>query len=190
LPGKSHARSSVVRPRQWPRNLPDTAQPTAIEEETSKGGDWPKKCLSKTAGVPFGMTSHSRYRMTTEHQPRILVVDDDANVRASLETLLTKAGYQVVLARNGSEAARLWRDLGGDLAIIDLFMPEKDGIEAIIELRAYSPGVRIIAMSGGGANQRFDLLHETRLLGAALTISKPFASADMLAMVNRVLKGV
>jgi CheY-like chemotaxis protein len=128
--------------------------------------------------------------MTTEHQPRILVADDDANIRASLDTLLTKAGYQVVQARNGVEAVRLWRDLDGDLVILDLFMPDKDGIETIIELRAHSPGVRIIAMSGGGANQRLDLLQDMKLLGAVSTIAKPFTSADVLAMVNRVLKGV
>jgi CheY-like chemotaxis protein len=128
--------------------------------------------------------------MTTGQQQRILVADDDASIRASLDALLTKAGYQVILARNGSDAVRLWRKLGGDLVILDLFMPEKDGIETIIELRAHSPGIRIIAMSGGGANQRFDLLEDTRLLGATQTIAKPFTSADMIAMVSRALKGV
>jgi CheY-like chemotaxis protein len=136
------------------------------------------------------MTYFSRDRMTTGQQQRILVADDDASIRASLDVLLTKAGYQVILARNGSEAVRLWRKLGGDLVILDLFMPEKDGIETIIELRAHSPGIRIIAMSGGGANQRFDLLEDTRLLGATQTIAKPFTSADMIAMVSRALKGV
>jgi DNA-binding NtrC family response regulator len=133
------------------------------------------------------MTYYSRDRMTTGQQQRILVADDDASIRASLDVLLTKAGYQVILARNGSEAVRLWRKLGGDLVILDLFMPEKDGIETIIELRAHSPGIRIIAMSGGGANQRFDLLEDTRLLGATQTIAKPFTSADMIAMVSRAL---
>jgi len=120
---------------------------------------------------------------------RILVVDDDANARRSLEVLLTKAGYEVRQARNGSEALRLWRDYGGDLVILDLFMPEKDGIETILELRAHSPSIRIIAMSGGGDKKRLDVLGHAKLLGAVLTIEKPFTSAAMMAMVDRALQG-
>ncbi len=121
-------------------------------------------------------------------QPRILVVDDDAGTRASLAQLLTKAGYRVTQASNGSEAVRLWRESGGDLVILDLFMPEKDGIETIVELRAHSPGVLIIAMSGGGEQlNRLDLLGDARLLGAVRTIAKPFAPGELLEAVKRAL---
>jgi DNA-binding response OmpR family regulator len=68
-------------------------------------------------------------------------------------------------------------------------MPEKDGIETILELRAHSPGVRIIAMSGGGDKGRLDVLGHAKLLGAVLTIEKPFTSAEMMAMVDRTLRG-
>jgi len=121
---------------------------------------------------------------------RILVVDDDANTRRSLEILLTKAGYEVVQAQNGSEAVRLWPDLGADLVITDLFMDQKDGIETIIELRAHSPGIRIIAMSGGVDRKRLDVLGHAKLIGAVLTIEKPFSQAEMIAMVGRALKDV
>jgi DNA-binding response OmpR family regulator len=63
--------------------------------------------------------------------PRILVVDDTAGIRRGLEITLTNAGYYVMQARNGAEAVRLWRDLGGELVILDLVMPEKDGMETI-----------------------------------------------------------
>lgn len=121
---------------------------------------------------------------------RILVVDDDADTRRSLEILLTKAGYEVAQARNGSEAVRLWQDFGGDLVITDLFMDQKDGIEVILELRAHSPGIRIIAMSGGGDKKRVDVLGHAKLIGAVLTIAKPFSQAEMITMVGRALKGV
>jgi DNA-binding NtrC family response regulator len=121
---------------------------------------------------------------------RVLVVDDDASTRDSLKILLNRAGYEVIQATNGSEAVRLWRDLGGDLVITDLFMDQKDGIETILELRAYSPGIRIIAMSGGGHKKRVDVLGHAKLLGAVLTIEKPFTQAQMIAMVDRALKGV
>ena len=79
---------------------------------------------------------------------RILVVDDDASIRRTLNILLSKAGYEVIQACDGSEAVRLWRDHGGDLVITDLHMPQKDGIETIIELLSHTPGIRIICMSG------------------------------------------
>jgi DNA-binding NtrC family response regulator len=123
-------------------------------------------------------------------QQRILVVDDDASIRRTLNTLLTKAGYEVIQAADGSEAVQLWRDRGGDLVITDLHMPRKDGIETIIELLSHSPGIRIIAMSGGGQTKRLDLLGNMALLGTVLTIEKPFTLAEMMAMVGRALKPV
>lgn len=126
-------------------------------------------------------------RMTGEISRRILVVDDDAATRRSLDLLLSKAGYTVMQAGDGAGAVRLWRDHGGDLVILDLFMPEKDGLETIIELRAHDPTVRILAMSSGGRNARLDVLADAKLLGAVLTIEKPFTASQMLAMVDRAL---
>jgi CheY-like chemotaxis protein len=117
--------------------------------------------------------------MTTGQVQRILVVDDDAGIRRTLQILLSKAGYEVMQAKDGSEAVRMWRDRGGDLVITDLHMPEKDGIETIIELLSHNPGIRIIAMSGGGQTKRLDLLGNLPLLGSVLTIEKPFTLAEM-----------
>jgi DNA-binding NtrC family response regulator len=128
--------------------------------------------------------------MKAARTQRILVVDDDASVRRTLELLLTRAGYEVIQARDGAEAVRLWRHAGGDLVITDLHMPEKDGIQTIVELLSHSPGVRIIAMSGGGQTKRLDLLGNFALLGSVLTIEKPFTIAEMLAIVDRALKPV
>lgn len=126
--------------------------------------------------------------MGIELKKRVLVVDDDASIRRTLEITLNRAGYAVTQARNGAEAVRLWRDLGTDLVILDLFMDEKDGIETIVELRAHSPGTRIIAMSGGGKDRkRLDLLKDAKLLGAVQTIEKPFSPEQMLALVAQLL---
>jgi DNA-binding NtrC family response regulator len=67
-------------------------------------------------------------------------------------------------------------------------MPEKDGIQTIIELLSHSPGARIIAMSGGGQTKRLDLLGNASLLGAVLTIEKPFTITEMMALVGRALQ--
>jgi CheY-like chemotaxis protein len=121
---------------------------------------------------------------------RILVVDDTPGVRRALEIMLNNAGYYVTQAANGAEAVRFWRDLGGDLVILDLFMPDKDGMETIVELRALTPDIRIIAMSGGfGDGTRLDLLEDAKLLGAVLAVKKPFTPAEMLAAVDLALNG-
>jgi DNA-binding NtrC family response regulator len=133
---------------------------------------------------------HEEYSMNPVATQRILVVDDDAGIRRTLDILLSKAGYEVMQASDGSEAVRLWRDRGGDLVITDLHMPEKDGIETIVELLSHTPGMSIIAMSGGGQTKRLDLLGNVALLGSVLTIEKPFTLAEMMAMVNRALKPI
>jgi DNA-binding NtrC family response regulator len=126
--------------------------------------------------------------MTTGVGQRIMVVDDDPGIRRALHILLSRSGYDVTQARDGLEALRLWRDKGGDLVITDLHMPEKDGIETIIELLNHSPGIRIIAMSGGGQTKRLDLLGNATMLGAVLTIEKPFTLSEMMTLVRRALK--
>lgn len=129
-----------------------------------------------------------RGRVRAAPRRRILLVDDDPDVRRSLENALSKAGYEVISAANGIEAIRRWRELhGGDLVILDMFMPEKDGLETILELRNYSPGIPIIAISGGGTTGRLDILQDAKLLGAIETFEKPFSIHALLALVARTI---
>jgi DNA-binding NtrC family response regulator len=116
-----------------------------------------------------------------------MIVDDDPGIRRALHILLSRAGYQVTQARDGVEALRMWRHSGGDLVITDLHMPEKNGIEMIVELLSHTPGIRIIAMSGGGQTRRLDLLGNATMLGAVLTIEKPFTLSEMMNLVRQVL---
>src|SRR3989442_15115046 len=81
---------------------------------------------------------------------RILVVDDEPEIGEILEMLLTHVGHEVRVARNGDSALRLPRAGPVDLIITDIFMPGKEGIETIMEIRRDLPSVKIIAMSGGG----------------------------------------
>lgn len=126
--------------------------------------------------------------MTAGAGQRIMVVDDDPGIRRVLHIMLSRAGYQVSQARDGQEALRLWRDHRGDLVITDVHMPEKNGIETILEMLTESPSTRIIAMSGGGQTKRLDLLANAAMLGAVLTIEKPFTLGDMMKLVRQALK--
>jgi DNA-binding NtrC family response regulator len=118
---------------------------------------------------------------------RIMVVDDDAGIRRSLQVLLSRAGHEVLQAADGLEAIRLWRTGGADLVITDLHMPNKDGIQTILELLTHTPGIPIIAMSGGGQTKRLDLLGNVTLLGSVHTIEKPFTLSEMMSVVSRAL---
>ena len=83
--------------------------------------------------------------------PRILVIDDDAAVCVVICDALRDCGYRVLCAANGElglESIRL--DGAPDLVITDIVMPRKEGLETIRELRTVHPGIKIIAMSGGG----------------------------------------
>lgn len=126
--------------------------------------------------------------MTALLRRRILLVDDDPDVRSSVGQTLVIAGYEVVEAANGAEALGRWLELnGGDLVILDLLMPDQDGLEAIVELHAHSPGVPIIAMLSTGTAEGVDLLQEAQSLGATETLEKPFSAHTLLALVARAL---
>ena len=118
---------------------------------------------------------------------RILVADDDPSIRRTLQIGLEKAGYEVLEARDGEEAARLWRENGVDLIIADIYMPNKSGLQLIMELRAHNSTIPVIAMSDGGRNKNLNPLIYSEVLGSVRTIGKPFSLEDMVAMVKQEL---
>jgi CheY-like chemotaxis protein len=123
------------------------------------------------------------------HLRRILVVDDEDRLRRALRTVLERAGYEVREARSGQDAVRLWREEESDLVITDIHMPDKDGIETILELRALSPNLPIIAVSGSGQRKCRDLLRDAKLLGTVQTLDKPFGLNEVLDCVSRTFQG-
>ena len=115
---------------------------------------------------------------------RILVVDDEEGVRSLLRHLLTEAGHSVVEAANGKEATERIRTEAIDLMITDLVMPEREGIETIMELHRTRPDLGIIAMSGAFGGQ---FLRAARLFGARATLAKPIDPDVLLAEVDGFL---
>ena len=120
---------------------------------------------------------------------RILIVDDEPDVRTVTEVILAAAGHDVVVAANGLEALEAQRRARADLAVIDLFMPDKDGLETIQELGREFPGLKVIAMSGGA---RFmdctRYLSTARALGVGAVLQKPFDADTLLGAIGRLLQ--
>ena len=110
---------------------------------------------------------------------RLLVVDDDADMRLTLKLALEIAGYTVDVAANGREAVARQRQCPADVLITDIFMPDADGFEAIDAFRREFPGTRIVVVSGGASFARRDYLPDAELIGADATLQKPF-DMDML----------
>ncbi|WP_029006730.1 response regulator [Azospirillum halopraeferens] len=117
----------------------------------------------------------------------VLVIDDDDLVRTVLLRALSHAGYTALAARDGAEGVALLQDTPTDVVITDIFMPHREGLATIMELRRLHPSVRIIAMSGGGAPEAPDLLPVAAALGARRTLRKPFTRAEVTEAVRAVL---
>jgi CheY-like chemotaxis protein len=120
---------------------------------------------------------------------RILVVDDDPAVRSALQRALERRGHEVRLAATGLEGARMWREAPADLVVLDVHMPEMDGLELLVQLRALQPTVPVLMVSGGIQTQRLELLRSSHLLGATAELGKPFTLTDLYAAVDRLLGG-
>lgn len=119
---------------------------------------------------------------------RILVIEDDDQIRLLLRKILEKAGYQVTEAQDGYVGLRLFRSQPADLVITDIFMPEKEGLGTIRELKRDFPGVKIIAISGGGLTGNLSFLQVAGAMGAQRTIVKPFDYMEILTAVKEVLR--
>jgi DNA-binding NtrC family response regulator len=118
---------------------------------------------------------------------RVLVIDDEEEIRAILRDILEAEGHEVLLAEDGDRGIALHRARPADLVITDIFMPGKEGIETILELQEGFPGLKIIAMSGGGLLQTLEYLRAARTLGAVRALVKPFDHDALLATVREVL---
>lgn len=117
----------------------------------------------------------------------ILVIDDDQEVREFLVTVLQRAGHEVASAPNGRDGVSMFRSNPVQVVITDIIMPEKDGIETILDLRREHPDLKVIAISGGGRTTPENYLHSARLLGADRAIRKPFKNEEILQAVDELV---
>ena len=117
---------------------------------------------------------------------RILIIDDDDDLRSVIAQNLELAGHTVLQAADGRQGVNLFHAAPVDLVLTDLVMPGKEGVETIIELHRENPLLPIIAMSGGMPRSSM-YLEIAAKLGARRTLAKPFTPEDLLKSIDQVL---
>ena len=168
--------ADVLENQAFNRGLP------ATQQAASAGGQHSLACHAQPAADhldPAGPPSSSAV---------ILVIEDEKPFRALVAQVLSKAGYEVVEAANGVEGINRFNEKPADMIITDIIMPEKEGIETMIELKKAHPRLKLIAMSGGGwygTDIDFDMAMK---LGAR-TLDKPFALQQLLDLIDELLNG-
>ena len=114
----------------------------------------------------------------------LLIVDDDSTIRHLIRRTLERTGHAMVEAENGREAIRSLTEKRADLVLLDLNMPEMEGIETVQEIRRSFPRTKVIVISGVESVY----LRGSELLGADAAIRKPFHPEELRETVARVLE--
>ena len=129
---------------------------------------------------------------------KIIVIDDEEDIRDTLKEVLNRAGFEVGVADNGDDGLDLLRNSGADLVITDIIMPGKDGVDTVYDIRMEFPNTPVIVISGGGNVMPMDYephaikteayLASASKAGADVTLTKPFDREELLAAVNGLLQ--
>lgn len=117
---------------------------------------------------------------------RILIVEDSKDFRSLLQARLEMEGFEVAAASSGADALQVMARQPADVIVTDVFMPDKDGLETILEMRARYPEARIVAMSGWQSSRGVDYLRVAREIGAAHILRKPFDLEEMVQMLRQL----
>jgi CheY-like chemotaxis protein len=119
---------------------------------------------------------------------KILIIDDNEQFGTMLKFKLEKSGYEVRTALNGHYGIRSLQIWTADLVITDIIMPEKDGIEVIVDISNQFPKAKIIAVSGGGRSGPDSYLDVAKHLGAKRVFAKPLDMPEFIEAVKGLLQ--
>lgn len=118
---------------------------------------------------------------------RILVIDDEPSILLMIKKMVERAGHVVDIALNGREGLELFDLYNHDLIITDIIMPQKEGLEIILELRKKHPALKIIAISGGGRIGPDEYLPSAKLFGANMIFQKPLVQKEFMEAISGLL---
>ena len=138
-----------------------------------KGGGMTIGQETSAAGVSHDRRTHPAALPQRRPRARILVVEDHDETREVVAMLLQTEGYEVVLASDGDSGVASARETRPQIAIVDIFLPRKDGVAVIEELGRDMPSLVIIAVSADTSLDRRSALIRAREAGAHLTLRKP-----------------
>ena len=117
----------------------------------------------------------------------VLLIEDDAIMLRTLGRAFQREGCRIVGARDGDEGLTRFLERTPDLVVTDILMPNREGVETIVAMKAKAPDVKILAISGGGRLGAEQVLELASRLGADAVLPKPFRSGEMLAVARRLL---
>jgi len=132
------------------------------------------------------MSAADNARVEDSRPATILVVEDDPAVRGLLGKVLRGAGYDVLEAPDGRQGMSVYRRTRPDLVLLDIVMPEKDGLETLQEIRKLDASAVIFTMSGG--TWSVDNNQVATLLGAERSFLKPIDLGELLEAIRAVLR--
>lgn len=121
------------------------------------------------------------------NKPRILIIDDEPDLARLLASAFAQSGFDAVAAENGAEGLDRFGEQRFDAVITDIIMPEREGFETIRDIRAISPAVVILAISGCGRLDPVQFRDIAIKLGADDFMSKPFRPSALIAAVRAKL---
>lgn len=147
-----------------------------------------KPILADDLAQAIGRVLDPSNRNKKEIGKRVLIIDDDRQIREIIREVAEREGYTAIEASDGRQGIRLCGREPVDLVITDIFMPETDGLQVIREIRQGFPGTKIIAISGGGETVAGDFLGHAKLFGADRTFSKPLSLSSLAGAVRELLE--
>ena len=118
---------------------------------------------------------------------KILIIDDEPYILLMLKKMIEKIGHEVDLASNGREGMELFQKEQVDMVITDIIMPDKEGLEIILEMKKTHPDLKIIAISGGGRISPESYLECARHFGASRVFQKPFKQNEIVSAVKELM---
>ena len=116
--------------------------------------------------------------------PTVLVVDDAQFMRVRLTKLLTSRGFEVVEAENGDQAVSVYQQVKPDVVVMDITMPQKDGLQALAEIRGGDPHARVIMLTALGQES---MVVQAVQAGARDFLVKPFDPDRLMTALEKVL---
>lgn len=147
----------------------------------------PPPLPSGSAGDPSSDPGRDDRSAANVRPVRVLIVDDNADMRSFSKLVLQRAGFEAEAVPDGRRALELQRKHPADVLVTDIFMPEPDGIELIQRFKSKFPRIKVVAITGGAhltGRGGKEALYVAKQVGAEAVLEKPFAPETLVATIK------